>query len=177
MKTVITILSLCGLLLCGSVAKAEPFSAMEIEPLSERVKAPALKLAGLDGIEKTLADYEGKVVLLNFWATWCAPCLREMPDMERLWQKYRDSDFVVVGISNDQSRYKKRVATFIRKVNLTFPILLDSNSDVSERYEVAGIPVSFLIARDGTVVARIVGEREWGSAEAFELVDYLLQQS
>jgi len=176
MRSLFAALLLFGTLICAPASHASPFAAMEITPLSEKIVAPGFTLAALDGRESNLSDYKGKVMLLNFWATWCAPCLREMPGMENLSQKFRDDEFVVLGISNDQPRYKKRVATFIKRLNLTFPVLLDSDGKVSDDFSVAGIPVSFLIARDGTVLAHVVGEREWDSVEAFELIEYLLRQ-
>ena len=175
MKSLLAMFALCGVLLYAPISQANPFAAMEIAPLSGKVIAPEFTLPALDGVESELADYRGNVVLLNFWATWCMPCLREMPGMEKLSQRFRGSDFVVLGISNDQPSHKKRVATFLRRLNLTFPVLLDSDSDVSERYEVAGIPVSFLLDREGAVIAHIVGEREWGSQEAFDLIEHLLE--
>jgi len=150
---------------------------MEIEPLSKKIVAADFTLPALDGSESNLSDYKGKVVLLNFWATWCSPCLREMPGMEKLSQHFRDDEFVVLGISNDQPSHKKRVATFIKRLNLTFPVLLDSDGKVSEDFSVAGIPVSFLIARDGSILAHIVGEREWGDQKAFDLIEHLLNRS
>lgn len=82
---------------------------------------------------------------------------------------------MVLGISNDQASHKKCVATFIKRLDLSFPVLLDSDGKVSEYFSVSGIPVSFLIGRDGAVLAHVVGEREWGSEASFELIDYLLK--
>ncbi len=175
MKPLFAVLTLCGALLCAPVSHANSFAAMGIEPLTEKIVAADFILAAVDGSESSLSDYKGKVVLLNFWATWCTPCLREMPGMESLWQKYRDSGFVVLGISNDQASHKKRVATFLKRLNLSFPVLLDSDGKVSEYFSVSGIPVSFLIGRDGTVLAHIVGEREWGGDASFELIEQLLK--
>jgi len=177
MKSLFAVLTLCGALICAPASQADSFAAMEIEPLSEKIVAADFTLPGLDGNESKLADYRGKVVLLNFWATWCAPCLREMPGMEVLSQKFGDKDFVVLGISNDQASHNKRVATFIKRLNLTFPVLLDTDGKVSEYFSVSGIPVSFLIARDGSILAHIVGEREWGGQKAFDLIEHLLNRS
>jgi len=177
MKTLISRLFLCGAcFLVPGYAIADPFSALNIKPLAD-TKIPALgfTLKHLDGTTASLSDFSGKVVLLNFWATWCLPCIQEMPDMEQLWQRYKDAGLIVLGVSNDDAGKRKRVETFIDKVNLSFPILLDSDSTVSELYDVSGIPVSYLISRDGTLLAKIVGVREWASPEAFTLMDHLLQ--
>jgi len=98
-----------------------------------------------------------------------------MPDMEKLWQQYKDAGLVVLGVSNDDAGKRKRVETFINKVNLSFPILLDPESTVSELYNVSAIPVSYLIDRNGVLLAKIVGVRKWASPEAFTLMEHLLQ--
>ena len=164
-------------LLNASLANANPFTALNITPMSETHSAPSFELPAPDGRMGKLSDYSGKVVLLNFWATWCSPCLKEMPGMELLWKKYRDQGLVVLGVSNDQKNFGKRVNTFIKRVDLSFPILLDTESEVSDLYDVSGIPVSFLISRDGKILAEVVGVREWSSPEAFALVEDLLLQS
>jgi len=177
MKKLISRLFLCGTcFLVSGYATADLFTAMNIKPLTG-TKAPALNftLKHLDGTATSLHDFNGKLVLLNFWATWCLPCIQEMPDMEKLWQRYKDAGLIVLGVSNDDAGKRKRVETFIDKVNLSFPILLDSDSTVSELYDVSGIPVSYLISRDGTLLAKIVGVREWASPEAFTLMEHLLQ--
>lgn len=155
-------------------ALADPFADLNITPVTTDVFAPEFNTLNLNGNKTNLSDYAGNVVLLNFWATWCSPCRREMPDMEKLWQRYQDSGFVVVGMSNDEGDKRKRIATFIKKVKLSFPILLDPDSKISDLYDVSGIPVSFLINREGKIVAKIVGTREWASPEAFALIEQLL---
>ena len=157
-------------------ATADPFAAMDTRPLTDGIVAPAFSLKRLNGNETHLADYSGQVILLNFWATWCMPCRQEMPAIELLWQQYREKGLVVVGVSNDDIGKQKRVLTFIKKMNLSFPILLDDESTVSNLYDVSGIPVSYLIGRDGILIAKIVGTREWDSQEAFSLVENLLKK-
>ncbi len=159
-----------------SYAIANPFTAMKITPLTETKKtALNFTLEHLNGTTSSLHDFSGKVVLLNFWATWCLPCIQEMPDMERLWQQYKDAGLVVLGVSNDDAGKRKRVETFIDRVNLSFPILLDPDSTVSNLYDVSAIPVSYLISREGILLAKIVGVREWASPESFTLIEHLLQ--
>ncbi|MFC1748383.1 peroxiredoxin family protein [Pseudomonadota bacterium] len=155
---------------------ADPYAAMKITRLVEPIPAPAFTISNLNGDETSLDDYKGKLVLLNFWATWCFPCRQEMPDMETLWQRYKDQGLVVIGVSNDDKGKTKRVETFVNKINLSFPILLDSESVVSDLYDVSGIPVSYLIGQDGNVLAQVMGVREWASPDSFALVEHLLQQ-
>jgi peroxiredoxin len=177
MKKLISRLLLCGTcFLVPCYATADPFVAMNIKPLSgTKTVAMDFRLNHLDGTTASLQDFSGKVVLLNFWATWCLPCIQEMPDMEKLWQQYKDAGLVVLGVSNDDAGKRKRVETFINKVNLSFPILLDPDSTISELYNVSAIPVSYLIDRNGVLLAKIVGVREWASPEAFTLIEHLLQ--
>jgi len=137
--------------------------------------APAFSLKNLQGGHSRLSDYRGQVVLLNFWATWCGPCRAEMPSMEKLWQTYRDQGLVVVAVSTDNGG-ESRIKNFARRLELTFPILLDPDSQASDAYQVSGIPVSFLIDRQGRVVARILGSKDWSSEATVQQVEGLLKQ-
>ena len=154
---------------------ATPLSDLFVVPEVARQSAPDFNLENLRGGDTGLIDYEGKVVLLNFWATWCMPCRAEMPGMEALWQKYREQGFVVVGISNDEGS-KKRIETFTRLLDLSFPILLDPEGEVNDLYEVSNMPTSFLIDRNGRIISRIVGSDDWMSQEAIRLVQDVLSQ-
>jgi peroxiredoxin len=159
----------------GSAVHAAPLGDLFIVPEVERHPAPDFVIENLSGGDTGLADYKGKVLLLNFWATWCMPCRAEMPGMEALWQKYREQGFVVVGISNDEGS-KKRVETFTRLLDLSFPILLDPEGEVNDLYEVSNMPTSFLIDRNGKIISRIVGSDDWMSQEAISIVEGLLSQ-
>jgi len=103
------------------------------------------------------------------------PCRAEMPGMETLWQNYREQDFVVVAVSNDEGS-KKRVETFTKLLDLSFPVLLDPEGEVNDLYKVSNMPTSFLIDRNGKIISRIVGSDDWTSQEAIKLVEDLLAQ-
>lgn len=135
--------------------------------------APEFKLPTLPGNETSLADYKGKYVLLNFWATWCPPCLEEMPSMESVYQRYKDQDFAVVAISSDEGG-KADITPFIEKLGVTFPILIDADKAVSTTYGAINLPLSFLLNRDGHVIAGSEGARDWASKEAISVLDELL---
>ncbi len=122
-----------------------------------------------------LENYKDKIVLLNFWATWCMPCRAEMPSMETLWKKYKEQGLVVVAVSVDEGS-RGRIETFSKLLDLSFPILLDPESNVSDLYKVSNMPTSFLIDRDGKIISRIVGSDDWTSTEAIQLVEKLLSQ-
>lgn len=144
-------------------------------PVTRGASAPAFDLATLSGEgggRLSLASLEGKVVLVNFWATWCEPCKREMPAMERLYNSLPREDFEMVAISIDES--KEDVATFQDSYQLSFPIVLDSDKRVNASYQTMGVPESLLIDVDGNIVERYVGPREWDAPEYVERIRLLI---
>lgn len=164
------------LIMLSPIAQAvTPLDDLIVVPEMERHAAPEFVLENLQGGDAALADYRGKVILLNFWATWCMPCRAEMPGMEALWQKYRGEGFVVVAISNDEGS-KKRVETFTKLLDLSFFVLLDPNGEVNDLYKVSNMPTSVLIDRNGKIISRIVGAEDWSAPEATQLIEELLAQ-
>ena len=113
-------------------------------------------LTSLDGRTYTLAGLRGKIVLLNFWATWCPPCRKEMPDMEKLYRRFENKGLVVLAISDEA---RETVAPFIAKQKYTFPILLDPDRKVHDAFQVEGIPQSFLFDRSGRLAAQAIDSR------------------
>jgi thiol-disulfide isomerase/thioredoxin len=130
-------------------------------------------LLDMDGQQVSLQQYRGKVVFLNFWATWCIPCREEMPALERLHQTYQAQDLAIISI--DLKEGVDQVKAFFQKLGLSFPSLLDPNGVVFRDYLVAGMPTTYLIDRDGTMVARGVGGRDWTRPEALQLIQELLK--
>ena len=163
--------SLCLLL---ALALVLPAQADSLDP-AEKPSAPGFTLKNMQGNSVKLSDYRGQVVLLNFWATWCGPCREEMPSMEKLWQTYREQGLVILAVSTDNGG-ESRIKNFARRLKLTFPILLDPDSLASDLYQVSGVPVSFLIDRQGRITARILGSKDWASEVAFQQVEGLLRQ-
>ncbi len=124
--------------------------------------APDFTLITLDGKNVTLSDYRGKVVFLNFWATWCPPCVREMPSMENLHKAMKNYDFTILAVSIDRkSTY--HVRSFIEGKKYSFPVMHDVSKDVAKSYVVSGIPTTFIIDKKGVIEARLVGGRAWDS--------------
>ncbi|HIE26377.1 TPA: TlpA family protein disulfide reductase, partial [Candidatus Poribacteria bacterium] len=107
------------------------------------------------------------------WATWCPPCRKEMPSMEKLYQKFKDRDFVMLAVDLKESREK--VKKFMEDYKLNFPALLDSKGKVGNIYSVWSIPTTYLIGRSGRIIGKAVGARDWASEDAFNLIEELLK--
>jgi len=135
--------------------------------------APDFELPDLKGKVRTLASYHGQYVLLNFWATWCPPCLAEMPSMEKLHRKFSKRQFTVVAASSDKEG-ASAVQPYIDKLGVTFPVLLDVNQKMARVYGAKDLPLTFLINPRGQVIAAAKGSRDWGSAQAIEVVGELI---
>jgi peroxiredoxin len=117
--------------------------------------APDFTLTDLNGSPVTLADYKGKNIYLNFWASWCDPCKEELPDIENVYQEYKEKDFVVLTVNTGEE--KETVKSFIESNAYTFPVLLDAKMDVARQYKTNDIPVSFFINKEGFIVSKKVG--------------------
>src|SRR5256884_9581091 len=152
----------------------DPFEKAGVNELTEGQHGPPFRLATLDGRTAAVADHRDKLVVLNFWATWCQPCTLEMPSLEALWNRYRDRGLVVVGVSVDRGAPKNLIEPYVRNLKLTFPILLDPDSKTSDRWRVTAIPATFLVRPGGDVAGMATGAREWNSKEMRALVERLL---
>jgi len=152
----------------------DPFEKAGVVELKEGQQAPGFTLLTLDGGRASLADHRDKLVVLNFWATWCQPCTVEMPSLEALWRRYRDRGLMVVGVSVDRGAPKALLEPYVRNLKLTFPILLDPDSKTSDRWRITALPATFLVRPGGEVSGVAMGAREWNSAEMRALVERLL---
>ena len=136
--------------------------------------APVLNARDLGGTSRSLADYRGKVVLLNFWASWCPPCLREMPSMERLRVKMAGQPLEIVALASAEG--PNDVKAFLSKMNLGFPILLDTDGSNTQRWKVFALPTSFLLDAKGRVRYVLTGPTEWDEGEALKLIESMLKE-
>jgi thiol-disulfide isomerase/thioredoxin len=136
--------------------------------LSLALKDPA-------GAPHALADYRGKVVLVNFWATWCDPCREEMPSMQRLKERLSDQRFAVLAVNYGESR--ERVAEFQQRVPLDLQMLLDPGQETARAWKVRILPMSFLLDAEGRVRYSVIGEIDWESPEAVNTVRRLLRSA
>ena len=137
-------------------------------------RAPEFTVPRLGSGSLSLKELRGQLVFLNFWATWCLPCKEEMPSMERLYQRYKGRGFTIAAISID-SGDTKPVASFVKKLGLTYPIGLDPKLEIANRYTVRALPSSFLIDMTGQTVAVALGPRDWDSPGARAVIERLLK--
>jgi peroxiredoxin len=135
--------------------------------------APDFTLPTVDGKEIRLSDLRGKVVLINFWATWCPPCVREIPRLVRVSEKYRDQGLVILGINVTAQDDRAKVEQFVRDQRITYPVLLDLNSDAGQKYSSRLMPTTYFIDRTGKIVHTKVGEVDEATIE--EQIQALLQ--
>ena len=143
-----------------------------IKPSKPKV-AEDFALPTPDGLGFKLSEQRGKVVLVNFWATWCPPCLEEMPAMERLWRRHKDAGFVLVAISLDAD--PRKVPPFVSARKFSFPVALDPKMAVAEKYGVRALPSSFVIDRQGLMAGVALGPRSWDDSAAHGLVQAMLR--
>ena len=165
----------CDQVSSTQVEAKEQRSVAVSTPESPRVgfRAPTFSLPDLHGNEVNLSDLRGKVVLVNFWATWCGPCVIEMPSMEKLYREFHNEGFEILAVSND-SQGQLVTKPFKEQFGLTFPILHDLHHEVNAAYHIRSIPASMLIGKDGVITYRVPGARDWYSEKARDMIRHLL---
>ena len=149
------------------------FSKIGVTPIKNHKKTPNFCLEELNGEKIQLAGLKGKIIFLNFWATWCGPCIEEMPSMEALYQHYKKTDFLFLTISVDCGG-RESVRKFVERHRYRIPILLDPAGQTLELFEISRIPATLIIDRNGRMMGRVIGPRNWSSPEVFSLVDQML---
>ncbi len=137
-------------------------------------EAPDFTLYSVDGRKVTLSSFRGRVVLLNFWATWCNPCKEEIPSLNSLSEIMRGKNFVILAVSED-NRGADAVIPFIRKFNVKFPVLLDPSRKVGTLYSIGGVPETFLIDTSGKIRYKFIGPKNWSSKEMVSFIERYLK--
>lgn len=162
----------------GTLVAAPPLPEMthSFTQLKPAKAAKDFTLPGIDGKMHRLSDYRGKVVLVNFWATWCPPCRREMPSMERLSQRLKDQGFVILAVNQQEDPDKVFVFTSQLKPEPTFALLFDRNSAVANAWGVKGLPATFIVDKQGRVAYRAMGGREFDHPEIAQVIQRLLNK-
>ncbi len=153
-----------------------------LQPVVPGRPAPDFTVVDSRGKEKGLDDYEGKVLLVNIWATWCAPCKEEMPSMQRLYEAVGSDDFEILAVSID-APFGQRDAfgrpggdlwSYADSMGLSFPILHDPSGNIQKTFQTTGVPESFVVGRDGMIIRKIAGATAWDAPQNVQLIRRLL---
>lgn len=173
-----SVVALFVLLMGSGLFAATRIFGDELFPVSVGTRAPDFQAVTLDAHStvKTLDDYKGQVVLLNIWATWCAPCRVEMPSIEALYKDYASKGLKVVAVSIDDPGTEATIRAFAQQYGLTFEILHDPQAKISEAYDISGYPETFIVGRDGVIRRKLMSATDWNSPDARALVDRLLAE-
>lgn len=134
----------------------------------------SLSFKVIQGRDFTLKGNPANVILINFWASYCVPCIAEMQSLEKLYNKFKGDGFVVLALTFDKDQ--KVVEDLVKKLNLTYPVALDKNQMAAKYFDVAKIPTSILINKDGKILQRIVGKREWMEKSLVKIVSILINK-
>ena len=163
--------SIGGLMGASKSKQERLFDKVGVQPIEPPVQLDNFRLRDVHGNSVALSDFRGKVVFLNFWTTWCAPCRIEMPDMERLHRRLRHKKFVLVAVSMKEPG--NLVSKYLQANKLSFRTLLDEHGALSRSLGVFSIPVTFIIDKQGRIIGNAIGPREWAGNDAISLFDYL----
>ena len=156
----------------------------KMRPVGVGTSAPEFTFTTMEGDTVSLEDYEGRVVLVNVWATWCGPCRMEMPSMQRLYELTSREDFEILAVSIDArpgqrdggGRIGGDIAMFVDSLGLTFPILLNPTGDIQRTYQTTGVPETFLIGPDGVIRRKVAGGTEWDAEAHIEQIERLVAE-
>jgi thiol-disulfide isomerase/thioredoxin len=149
------------------------FEELGIIRLSSRTLPRKIKLNNINGKTQDISDLKGKVVFINFWATWCPDCRVEMPEMEKLYNRFKEDDFAMVAISLRETSQK--VSAFFKNNKLTFEALLDLDGSVGEAFRIRSIPTTYILDKRGDLIGKAMGPRKWGSQKSVELFQILVR--
>jgi len=163
----------------GAAVLAAVFSIVwmqssKYEPLVVGKAAPDFTLSDLNDKPYRLSDFRGKVVFLNFWATWCKPCREEMPSMEILNKNFEKDGLVILAVSIDRVTTTKDIPPFVKGMNLTFPVLIDSWGKTDMPYKRMGVPETFIIDQQGVIREIVIGPRDWTRLDSLQVLTKLL---
>jgi peroxiredoxin len=167
------------ILAAGAIVLAITFvivwmQSAKYEPLVVGKAAPDFALTDINEKAYRLSDFRGKVVFLNFWATWCAPCREEMPSMEVLYKNFEKDGLVILAVSIDRVTTTKDIPPFVKGMNLTFPVLIDSWGKTDKPYKRMGVPETFIIDQQGVIREIIIGPKDWTRIDNLKTLTTLL---
>lgn len=165
----LSVIAVAGISMAG-----DPFASLKMSRLPAGTQAAPFELAGLDGNIVKSSELAGKVVLVNFWATWCGPCKEEMPSLARLEKQLDPAHFALVTVTTDLQR--QGIKQFLSQLGVSLPVLFDEDHEVSRTFMVRGLPTTVLIAPDGALLARAVGPRAWDSSETVTMLQQMMER-
>ena len=166
-------LFLLSVVSAGFTLAGDPFASLKMSWLPTGSMAAPFELTTLDGKVVKSSELTGKVVLVNFWATWCGPCKEEMPSLARLQKQLDPAQFALLTVTTDLQR--QGITHFLSQLGVSLPVLFDEDQEVSRSFMVRGLPTTIVIARDGTLVGRAVGPRAWDSPEALAAMRQVME--
>jgi len=169
---ILVFLGVAALVIIFALKQNNPY--LKFSPLRVGQPAPDFTLPGLDGKMVSLSDYRGQVVLVNVWATWCPPCVDEMPSMEKLYRELEGENFEILAVSID-ALGEKAVAPFMKKYNLSFPALMDPDGTIKTLFQTTGVPESFIINQEGILIEKVIGPKDWATPPVVGFFRNLLQ--
>ena len=169
----LTFIFLQTIIISSVEGREDSFAKMGVVPSKNEKLAPDFTLETPTGEKLSLKDFKGKTILLHFWATWCVPCKKELPTIQKVYEALGPNNFEVIAISIDRNN-TENVKKYIKDYNLTFPVLLDQNQSVRKDYFILGLPTSYLIGADGNLKGFISGAREWDSDASKEMLSTLM---
>jgi thiol-disulfide isomerase/thioredoxin len=180
----------------GRSANGAPAAPGGVVPESERAEvpgrglpdgtmAPALELPRIDGGTASLGAYRGRPVIVNIWATWCPPCVREMPSLQRVYDRFRDQGLEILAVAVDDvpgerqadGRIQGVVSQFVEQYGLTFPVVVDPTGGTEDRFGTEFLPTTVLIDRTGRIVTTAIGGREWDEPPYLEAIKALMEEN
>jgi len=167
------IFSLVSIVSGDPAMAGDPFVSLKMSRLPSGSMASPFELTTLDGKVVKLNELAGKVVLVNFWATWCGPCKEEMPSLARLQKQLDPVQFALLTVTTDLQR--QGIAHFLAQLGISLPVLIDEDQEVSQSFMVRGLPTTVVIARDGMLVGRAVGPRAWDGPESMEVMRQVME--
>lgn len=141
-------------------------NGQQLNPAADVRAAPGFAIEDTQGKMHELSDYKGQVLVVNFWATWCAPCVKEMPSLQRAWEALRDEGIQVLAINMGED--KQAIDRFTDRYPVDFPVLLDTGLEVANEWSVMGLPTTYVVNPAGEIAYQITGEREWDAPELLE---------
>ena len=160
------------LVLATLLSAHKSFAAHSLTPYTGDNKT--FKLSDIKDREHSLADYRGKVVLVNFWASWCPPCIYEMPELTRLKTQLADQPFEILALNVGEKKYKVR--KFVKLINFTLPVLLDTSKDTFDDWDIKTLPTSLLIDADGNIRYRVRGDPGWNEEDSIRIIEQLISE-